>query len=44
MNAATEDTNTRVKWYSVMEAFVLVGMNFWQLFYLMRFFEVKRTV
>merc|ERR1712046_74294 len=36
----TESTNDRVKWFSLMEAVVLVGMNVWQIYYLRRFFEV----
>ena len=42
--AATESTNDRVKWFSVMEAVTLVAMNVWQIYYLRRFFEVKRLV
>ncbi|CAI2162322.1 12525_t:CDS:2 [Funneliformis geosporum] len=39
-----ESTNDRVKWWSIFQFFVLVGVCFWQVFYLKRFFEVKRVV
>jgi p24 family protein beta-1 len=40
----TESTNARVLWWSFCEAAVLVAMSLWQIFYLKRFFEVKRVV
>jgi hypothetical protein len=39
-----ESTNGRVFWYSVAESVVLVGISLGQVFYLRKFFEVKRTV
>ncbi|KYQ90413.1 emp24/gp25L/p24 family protein [Tieghemostelium lacteum] len=39
-----ESTNSRVLWWSIFEAFVLVTMSIWQIYYLRRFFEVKRAV
>eukprot|EP01111_Echinosteliopsis_oligospora_P012896 TRINITY_DN448_c0_g1_i1.p1 TRINITY_DN448_c0_g1~~TRINITY_DN448_c0_g1_i1.p1 ORF type:complete len:207 (-),score=56.28 TRINITY_DN448_c0_g1_i1:71-691(-) len=39
-----ESTNGRVLWWSVFEAMVLVAMSVWQIYYLRRFFEVKRVV
>lgn len=39
-----ELTNSRVVWWSMFEVFVLVGMSVWQVFYLRRFFETKRSV
>ncbi|CAG8604959.1 10265_t:CDS:2 [Funneliformis mosseae] len=39
-----ESTNDRVKWWSIFQFFVLFGVCFWQVFYLKRFFEVKRVV
>ncbi|KAF2074047.1 hypothetical protein CYY_004661 [Polysphondylium violaceum] len=39
-----ESTNSRVLWWSVFEAFVLLSMSIWQIYYLKRFFEVKRAV
>eukprot|EP00695_Tsukubamonas_globosa_P000177 TRINITY_DN1130_c0_g1_i1.p1 TRINITY_DN1130_c0_g1~~TRINITY_DN1130_c0_g1_i1.p1 ORF type:complete len:201 (-),score=50.08 TRINITY_DN1130_c0_g1_i1:66-668(-) len=40
----SESTNSRVLWWSIFEAFVLVGMSVLQVFFLKRFFEVKRAV
>ncbi|CAG8441485.1 13516_t:CDS:2 [Ambispora gerdemannii] len=39
-----ESTNDRVKWWSLFQFIVLVSVCFWQVFYLKRFFEVKRVV
>lgn len=39
-----ESTNSRVLWWSLFEAFVLVAMSVWQVYYLRRFFEVKRAI
>jgi len=39
-----ESTNSRVKWYTVLELFVLVVMSAWQVYALRNFFEVKRRV
>jgi len=40
----SESTNGRVLWWSVFECLLLIGMSCWQIFYLRRLFEVKRTV
>lgn len=39
-----ESTNSRVKWWSVFQLVVLVANCIFQVFYLKRFFEVKRIV
>ncbi|EFA82777.1 emp24/gp25L/p24 family protein [Heterostelium album PN500] len=39
-----ESTNSRVVWWSIFEALILVAMSAWQIYYLRRFFEVKRAV
>ncbi|ORX47774.1 hypothetical protein DM01DRAFT_1339002 [Hesseltinella vesiculosa] len=39
-----ESTNARVKWWSIGQLSLLVAVCFWQVFYLKRFFEVKRVV
>ncbi|KAG0170765.1 p24 complex component [Apophysomyces sp. BC1034] len=39
-----ESTNSRVKWWSIGQLIMLVAVCFWQVFYLKRFFEVKRVV
>jgi len=39
-----ESTNDRVKWWSMFQFLVLFAVCFWQVFYLKRFFEVKRVV
>jgi len=40
----TENTGSRVLLSSLCEAAVLVGVNLWQIYYLRRFFEVKRMI
>ncbi|MBZ6370642.1 MAG: emp24/gp25L/p24 family protein [Microbacterium hominis] len=42
--AAAESTNDRVKFWSILQTIMLVGVCGWQIFYLKRFFEVKRVV
>lgn len=39
-----ESTNSRVVWWSIFETVVLVSVCLWQVWYLRRFFEVKRVV
>jgi len=39
-----ESTNSRVKWWSVLQAIVLVVVVAWQVYYLKSFFEVKRVI
>ncbi|ORE05657.1 supernatant protein factor C-terminal domain-containing protein [Rhizopus microsporus var. microsporus] len=39
-----ESTNARVKWWSIAQLGLLVSVCFWQVYYLKRFFEVKRAV
>ncbi|KAH7930020.1 supernatant protein factor, C-terminal domain-containing protein [Leucogyrophana mollusca] len=39
-----ESTNTRVKWWSVLQAIVLFSVVGWQVYYLKSFFEVKRVI
>ncbi|KAI8880421.1 COPII-coated vesicle protein [Backusella circina FSU 941] len=39
-----ESTNSRVKWWSVIQLVLLFAVCFWQVYYLKRFFEVKRVV
>ncbi|KAI5696375.1 transmembrane emp24 domain-containing protein 2-like isoform X2 [Diaphorina citri] len=39
-----ESTNSRVVWWSFFEAVVLVTMTIGQIYYLKRFFEVRRVV
>ncbi|KAK6530229.1 p24 complex component [Orbilia ellipsospora] len=39
-----ESTNSRVKYWSVFQLLVLVGNCVFQVFYLKRFFEIKRVV
>ena len=40
----SESTNSRVLWWSIFEVFVLVAMSVWQVYYLKRFFEIKRQI
>ncbi|KAK9899944.1 supernatant protein factor, C-terminal domain-containing protein [Cystobasidium minutum MCA 4210] len=37
-----ESTNDRVKWWSIIQTVLLIAVCAWQVFYLKRFFEVKR--
>ncbi|KAJ7499191.1 emp24/gp25L/p24 family/GOLD-domain-containing protein [Mycena latifolia] len=39
-----ESTNSRVKWWSVLQAIVLFLVVGWQIYYLKSFFEVKRVI
>ncbi|KAI3596760.1 copii-coated vesicle protein [Moniliophthora roreri] len=39
-----ESTNSRVKWWSVLQAVVLFAVVAWQVYYLKSFFEVKRVI
>jgi len=39
-----ESTNERVLWYSVIESLVLVTISLGQVYYLRKFFEVKRAI
>ncbi|KAF9490517.1 supernatant protein factor, C-terminal domain-containing protein [Pleurotus eryngii] len=39
-----ESTNSRVKWWSIIQAFVLFAVVAWQVYYLQSFFEVKRVI
>jgi hypothetical protein len=38
-----ESTNNRVMWWSCIEALILVCMVMWQMSYIRRAFEVRRT-
>jgi len=42
--AINESTNKRVVMWSFFEAFVLLSMTIGQVYYLKRFFEVRRVV
>ncbi|KAK2466481.1 hypothetical protein APHAL10511_002123 [Amanita phalloides] len=39
-----ESTNSRVKWWSIMQTVVLFSVVAWQVYYLKSFFEVKRVI
>ena len=41
---AAESTNDRVKYWSIVQTVLLFAVCAWQVFYLKRFFEVKRAV
>jgi hypothetical protein len=42
--ALTESTYERLRFMALIEAIVLVGMSVGQIYYLRRFFEVKRVI
>jgi hypothetical protein len=44
MFVVNENTNSRVVMWSCFEAFILLAMAFGQVYYLKRFFEVRRVV
>eukprot|EP00158_Paraphelidium_tribonemae_P003020 Partr_v1_DN25840_c1_g1_i2_m2526 putative transmembrane emp24 domain trafficking protein 2 len=39
-----ESTNSRVVWWSIFQTAMLIGACAWQVWYIKRFFEVKRSV
>ncbi|KAL5530177.1 EMP24 [Sanghuangporus sanghuang] len=39
-----ESTNSRVKWWSILQTVVLFSVVGWQVYYLKSFFEVKRII
>ncbi|TFY72102.1 hypothetical protein EVG20_g901 [Dentipellis fragilis] len=39
-----ESTNSRVKWWSILQSVVLFAVVAWQIYYLKSFFEVKRVI
>ncbi|KAF8639765.1 hypothetical protein AX17_001026 [Amanita inopinata Kibby_2008] len=39
-----ESTNSRVKWWSILQTAVLFAVVAWQVYYLKSFFEVKRVI
>lgn len=39
-----ESTNARIKWWSIFQLAFLIGQGFFQVWWLKRFFEVKRVV
>mmetsp|Transcript_4409 Transcript_4409/g.7256 ORF Transcript_4409/g.7256 Transcript_4409/m.7256 type:complete len:217 (+) Transcript_4409:32-682(+) len=40
----SESTNSRILYWSIFENVVLISISVWQVYYLKRFFEVKRAV
>jgi hypothetical protein len=44
LSLVNENTNSRVVMWSCFEAFILLAMAFGQVYYLKRFFEVRRVV
>jgi p24 family protein beta-1 len=39
-----ESTNSRVKWWSMFQLIVVIGVGAFQIWWVKRFFEVKRVV
>jgi hypothetical protein len=39
-----ESINTRVLCWTILEAFILIGLSFWQISYISSFFETKRKL
>lgn len=44
MRDTNESTNARVKWFSIVVVFSLVGFGVWQLFYLRNYFRTKHII
>uniref|UniRef100_A0A7S2DBK6 GOLD domain-containing protein n=1 Tax=Octactis speculum TaxID=3111310 RepID=A0A7S2DBK6_9STRA len=42
--SAVQGTNSKVLWWTLVEAAILVSMSIWQILYIRKFFEVKRYV
>ena len=42
--AVNDNTNSRVVWWAVFESFLLIAMTMGQIYYLKRFFEVRRII
>ncbi|KAI8865957.1 hypothetical protein GQ42DRAFT_165793 [Ramicandelaber brevisporus] len=42
--STAESTNSRVKWWSIVQCFILIGVTAFQVFYVKSLFEVKRFV
>jgi hypothetical protein len=42
--ATNDSTNSRVLWWSFFEAVMLIGASLFQVYYLRRFFEDKRSL
>ncbi|KAL3896214.1 MAG: hypothetical protein SGCHY_004215 [Lobulomycetales sp.] len=44
MRDTNEDTNERVKWFSVFSMVLLIGVGLWQIWYLQKFFQSKKLI
>lgn len=44
MRDTNESTADRVKWFSMLSLFVLVGLGVWQVYYLKQFFQSKKLI
>lgn len=44
MRDTNESTNARVKWFSVIVIFALIGLGVWQISYLRHYFKVKHII
>uniref|UniRef100_A0A6B2LJ17 GOLD domain-containing protein n=1 Tax=Arcella intermedia TaxID=1963864 RepID=A0A6B2LJ17_9EUKA len=42
--STNESTNSRVVWWSLFEMGILILLSVWQIYYLRRFFEVRRNI
>ncbi|GEQ66986.1 hypothetical protein JCM33374_g649 [Metschnikowia sp. JCM 33374] len=44
MRDTNESTNSRVKWFSILIVFALIGLGVWQIQYLRHYFKVKHII
>lgn len=44
MRIVSETTNARVAWLSIMSLGVCIGVSFWQLWHLKRYFQKKKLI
>lgn len=44
MRDTNESTADRVKWFSSVSIFTLVGLGLWQIYYLKQFFQSKKLI
>jgi hypothetical protein len=44
LHVVNDSTNRRVTWFYIFEFTTILALGIWQVYYVRRFFEVKRAV